>query len=120
MRENTNDHKASVPPPEKRGGIIYNVTTKVDPSIATEWLRWIRGEHIPEMKATGCFYDAVVSQLLETDDTDGPTYAVQYFAESKAVYNLYIEKSAAGMRQKAFDKWGSKFISFRSLMKVVN
>lgn len=120
MIENTNDLKVPVPPSVGERGIIYNVTTKVDNDISAEWLQWIMQEHITQVKATGCFYDAAVLQLLETDDTEGVTYTVQYKAESKALYNLYIEKFAPEMRQKSFDKWGNKIIAFRSLMKVVN
>jgi hydroxyethylthiazole kinase-like sugar kinase family protein len=100
--------------------IIYNVTTKVDGSIQNNWVEWAKNEHIPEIIATGCFSSATLAQLLETDDTDGPTYTIQYHAESKALYNLYIEKFAVTMRQKAFDKWGNQFIAFRSLMQVVH
>jgi len=100
--------------------IIYNVTTKVDSAIQHEWLSWLKEEHIPDILNTGCFTNANILQLLETDDTDGPTYAIQYLAESKALYNRYIEKFAGIMRQKSFDKWGNQFIAFRSVMQVVN
>ncbi len=99
--------------------IVYNVTTKVTTAIASDWLQWLNEEHIPEIIYTGCFTHATILQLLETDDSEGPTYTVQYFAESKSNYNMYMEKFAATMRQKAFDKWGDKFIAFRSLMEVV-
>jgi hypothetical protein len=100
--------------------IIYNVTTKVDYSIADSWLDWLKTEHIPDIISTGCFTHAVILCLLETDDTEGSTYAVQYHAESKDLYNQYIEKYAGLMRKKAMDKWENKFIAFRSLMEVVN
>jgi hypothetical protein len=100
--------------------IVYNVTTKVTAAIASDWLQWINEEHIPDIINTGCFTNATVLQLLETDDSEGPTFTVQYFAESKLNYNIYIEKFAAAMRQKAFNKWGDKFIAFRSLMQVIN
>ena len=100
--------------------IIYNVTTKIDHSIAAHWVEWLKNEHIPEIISTGYFTHAVVLCLLETDDTEGITYAVQYHAESKAFYNQYMEKYAVLMRKKATDKWDNKFISFRSLMQVVN
>ena len=100
--------------------IIYNVTIKVDASIHHEWLSWLKQEHIPDIIKTGCFTSANILRLLETDDIDGPTYAIQYFAESKALYNIYIEKYAGLMRQKSFDKWGNQFIAFRSLLEVVN
>ena len=81
---------------------IYNVTIKVHDSIKEEWLSWLQKEHIPEVIQTGCFTEALVLRLLETDDTEGPTYAVQYKADSKALYNRYIEKYAGLMRQKSF------------------
>lgn len=100
--------------------IIYNVTTKVDTSIKNDWIEWAKNEHIADVIATGYFTHATLAQLLETDDTEGPTYTIQYYAPSKALYNLYMEKFAAVMRQKAFDKWGNKFIAFRSLMQIVH
>jgi hypothetical protein len=99
---------------------IYNVTIKVDDAIKYEWLNWLQEEHIPEVISTGCFRQAAVLRLLEVDDTEGPTYTIQYQAESKALYNQYIDRFAGLMRQKSFDRWGDKFIAFRSLMQVVN
>lgn len=99
---------------------IYNVTIKVHSSIWEQWLQWLQEEHVPEVLATGCFSDARVLRMLETDDSEGPTFTVQYSAESKAAYNKYIEQHAGLMRQQSFDKWGDKFIAFRSLMQVVN
>ncbi len=99
---------------------IYNVTIKVEHSIAKEWLSWLKEEHIPDLIKTGCFTRATILHLVDADDEEGITYAVQYHAESKAHYNRYIEKFADGMRKKGLDKWGNKFIAFRTLMQVVN
>lgn len=99
--------------------IIYNVTIKVDESIADLWLQWLLNEHVPEVMNTGCFSSHKVVRLLEVDDTEGPTYAVQYQAASKADYNRYLEKFASEMRQRSIDRWGNRFIAFRSVMQVV-
>jgi hypothetical protein len=100
--------------------IVYNVTTKVTPAIHNNWLQWIKEEHIPDIISTGCFTHATVLQLLDVDDSEGPTFTVQYFTASKSLYNNYIAAHAEKMRQKAFDKWGDQFIAFRSLMQVIN
>lgn len=100
--------------------IVYNVTVKVDAGIANEWLEWLQTEHISDVIGTGCFSKASILKLLDVDETEGPTFAIQYFTESKAMYNQYIEKYAGLMRQKSYDKWGDKFIAFRSVMQVVN
>jgi Sec7-like guanine-nucleotide exchange factor len=99
---------------------IYNVTIKVADEIAAEWLKWLKEEHVPAVLATDCFTKATIVKLLEIDDNEGPTYAIQYLAESKGLYNHYIEKFADDMRQKSFDKWGDRFIAFRSLMQVIH
>lgn len=99
--------------------LLYNVTTKVSQIIADEWLQWIKEEHIPEMVATRCFTHASVLRLMEIDDEEGPTFAVQYFAESQADYDRYLQVFANALRHKSFEKWGNQFISFRSLMHIV-
>lgn len=53
--------------------LIYNITTKVDHSIADAWLQWMKEEHIPEVIATGCFSQSRILRLLEVDETDGLT-----------------------------------------------
>ena len=99
---------------------IYNVTIKIQEPIHEPWLQWLKEEHVPEVLATGCFTNATIVRLLEVDDSEGPTYAVQYVAESKSLYNRYIENFAGTLRQKSFDKWGNQFMGFRSLMQVIN
>lgn len=100
--------------------IIYNVTSKIDWSIHEQWVQWMQGEHMPEVVATGCFTQSQLLRLLETDEEEGPTYMAQYFAENKEQHENYIETFAPLLRQKGLDKWGNGFISFRSLMEVVN
>jgi hypothetical protein len=99
--------------------IIYNVTIKVEHSIAEEWLQWLKKEHIPDMLNTGCFSNASVLRLLETDDAEGVTYAVQYMAGDKDSYDGYIKRFSESMRRKSMEKWGDKFIAFRTVMEVI-
>jgi hypothetical protein len=99
---------------------IYNVTIHIDHSIHEAWLQWMNETHIPDVMNTGCFEKFVFVRVLETDETEGPTYAVQYYALSKAQYNRYIDLYSAKLRKDGMDKWANKFIAFRTLMEVVN
>ena len=99
---------------------IYNVTLKIDWSIEKDWLSWMLDEHMPEVLNTGCFEKYQLLRLIEVDETDGPTFAAQYTATSREAYNKYITLYAEGLRQKSFDKWGNRFIAFRSVMEVVH
>jgi hypothetical protein len=99
--------------------IIYNVTIKVEASIAADWLMWMKQEHIPDVMGTGCFSSFKIVRLLEIDDSEGPTYAIQYYAESKDNYNRYIQTHAVKLRDKSFARWGERFMAFRSVMQEV-
>jgi hypothetical protein len=99
---------------------IYNVTTKVEPSVHEEWVEWMKQIHIPEVMNSGCFTQFQFVRLLELDDSDGPTYAVQYHSDSKEAYHQYLEIFATKLRNEVYAEWGNKVISFRSFMQVVH
>jgi hypothetical protein len=61
--------------------ILYNVTTSLEPSIADEWVAYMRDHHMAEVVGTGCFIRSVLLRLLNEED-DGVTYAAQYFSVS--------------------------------------
>lgn len=100
--------------------IAYNTTIKVDPAIETAWLQWLQQEHIPDIMSSGRFTHWKMFRLLEQDDTDGLTFVIQYFASTLENYYEYIEEYAPLLQQKAFDKWGDRFIVFHTVMQVVN
>lgn len=99
---------------------IYNVTTQLAWAIHDEWLAWMQEIHIPEVVATGCFTHHRMVRVLEVDETEGPTYAVQYFTDTLEMYQSYLAKYAPALRKNSINKWGNACISFRSLMEVVH
>jgi hypothetical protein len=99
--------------------IVYNITIKINPAIETEWIQWQKLEHIPAIMATGLFSGFKFYRLLNQDQQDGMTYIIQYFASSKENYDHYIESFAEQLRQKALEKWGDRFIAFRTIMEAV-
>ena len=98
---------------------IFNVTTKVNWSIHEAWLEWMQTEHMPALLRTNCFVRYQLLKLHEQDEEEGPTYIAQYFAESKALYNRYMEVYADAIREDYLDKWGNNFIAFRTLLEVI-
>ena len=99
---------------------MYNITTKVHSSINADWLQWQREEHIPEIIHTGLFTGYKFFRLLEQDDSEGCTYAVQYTAATEENYLDYMQRFAPLLRKKALEKWGDRIISFRSLLEVIH
>ena len=99
--------------------IVYNIANKVETAIEADWVQWQQQEHIPAIMASGQFTDYKFYKLLDEDDDDSATYIIQYFAPAKENYHNYIRNFAPQRRQEAFEKWGDRFIAFRSLMQVV-
>lgn len=98
---------------------IYNVTVKVEAAVAADWLQWLLEVHAPALIATHCFTDYRLVKLLEVDDTEGPTYAVQYLADSMEDYNRFVQQHAAHFQQLAQQQWGNRYFAFNTLMQVV-
>ncbi len=100
--------------------IVYNVTIQVNWKIHEEWLDWMKQVHIPEILSTGMFTHHSMLKLLDVDETDGPTYAIQYFATDRDKYESYLTNYAPALREKSISRWSDQFHAFRTLMEVVN
>jgi hypothetical protein len=100
--------------------IIYNVTVNVDDAIAKEWVIWMRDIHIPEVIATGMFVSHTFSKLLSRqEDETGTTYVIQYMAPDMQHYERYQAEFASALQTDAKNKFGDRFVAFRTLMEQV-
>ena len=100
--------------------LVYNVTINIDPDVEEEWKVWMRDVHIPEVLGTGRFTDFKFLKLLsESPEASGSTYAVQYFSPSIDQVELYLNNEAAALQKSHTDKYGSKFVAFRTLLEEV-
>lgn len=100
--------------------LIYNVTIKLEHTIENDWVQWMQKEHMPALLATGCFHGYQLNKLLEQDESEGVTYVAQYYCHTKEDYLRYIDQFSNAMRQAGLDKFGNKFIAFRTLMKKIS
>ena len=98
--------------------ILYNVTVSVDREIEAEWLAWMKSAHVLDVINTGMFQTAKIFKLLQVDD-EGATYAFQYFTDSLDKIEIYQRDFAAGLQQEVVDRYGDKFVAFRTLMEEV-
>lgn len=98
---------------------ILNVTSKVTWPIHEAWLQWMKEVHIPGVMATGCFTRSRILRLLETDEAEGPTYAIQYTALDLGHYETFVKQFDPALRLEMTKKWGDRYIAFRSLMQEV-
>jgi len=71
--------------------LIYEVTAKVDASIAAEYEAYMTDKHIPELLATGYFAAAF---FAKNDDI----YRIGYHCDSQANLDAYFENDAERLR----------------------
>lgn len=100
--------------------VVYNVTCNLETSLATEWLEWMKSEHLPEVMATGCFKEYKVMKLMSNEDDDhGVNYAIQYLCESHETLAHYRSEFGPGLQAKTFAKFGERVLAYRSVLEVV-
>ncbi len=98
---------------------VYNVSLKLEWEIVEAWLKWMREEHLQEVLDTGCFTEAKMFKLLDQDDSEGPTFIVQYTCNKKIDYLKYKTHFAPALQQKGAEKFEQKMVAFRSLMEQI-
>lgn len=99
---------------------IYSVTINIDKTAEKEWLRWMENIHIPNMLATGKFFEAKLCQVMIDEDMGGVTYSTQYTAHTKTLLEQYYKEDADRLRSEAIQKFGDKIVAFRTELKVLN
>ena len=100
--------------------ILYNITINVEQSVEQEWLRWMQTEHVLDVLNTKMFVTARIFRLLDVEQSEGTsTYAVQYFAKNRDDYERYQQEFAPRLQQESQQKYGTKTVSFRTLMEEV-
>ena len=99
--------------------IVHNITVKVDPAIGEQWKQWQVNEYIPAVMSTSLFTEYRFYKLLGEHEEGGSTYVIQFFANTAAQLNEYLEKHAPHFKEIALEKWGNQFIAFRTTMETV-
>ena len=99
---------------------ISNETFKIDWSIHEDWLAWMHQSVLPFVQNSQNAQWATLVKLLDMDEQDGPTYALQIGIASKADYNRLMEIELPPLMQKAYTKWQDRFLGFRTLMEVLS
>jgi len=100
--------------------IIYNVTVNINTEVEVKWFKWMKEVHVHEVMATGYFKEYKFLKLLnEVPEAEGSTYAIQYFSETLANLNQYIEKESQTLQQRTLQKFPNQFVSFRTILEEV-
>ncbi len=98
---------------------IYNVTVNIADEVHTEWLRWMKSVHIPDVMKTGCFIDSGILKVLYVED-EGHTYSIQYKFLEMADIEKYQKEFAPALQEEHSKKFKDKYTAFRTLLQIVD
>ncbi len=73
--------------------VSYEVTVDVEPKIAEAFEHYMRGKHIPEILATGCF------RAIEFQRASPTRFRTSYRAASQADLDRYLAEHTARFRE---------------------
>ena len=99
---------------------IYNVTINIDDTVHDQWIRWMQDIHIPDMLATGKFIEAKMCRVLVEEEMGGITYSIQYTTKDKDTLEQYYREDAHRLRQDGQERFGGKFVAFRTELELVD
>jgi len=98
--------------------IIYNVTVNIENDVRDEWVSWMKQKHIPDVMQTGYFIEYKMCKVL-VDEEQGTTYSIQYTCAGMDELKKYQTTEAPRLQKEVADKYGNKFVAFRTLLEVI-
>lgn len=99
--------------------VLYNVTVNIDEDVHDEWLQWMKEVHIPDVMNTGHFLENKICKIL-AESEGGISYAIQYLCKDMNEYENYQSSHAPRLQKDHTDRYGGKFVAFRTLLEVVH
>jgi hypothetical protein len=101
--------------------IVYSVTVTIRKDLESDWLKWMKEVHIPDVMKTGFFFDwQIQKQILPENGIDEITYAINFFTKSLELYQQYAEKEAPRLRNDHNEKFGGKFNASRAVYSLIS
>lgn len=77
-------------------------------------------KHIPDVMQTGFFVEKRMTKVIDGHEEGAINYNIQYMCESVEKLNEYNEKCAPKLQKDHGDKFGDKFIAFRTLLEIMD
>ena len=99
--------------------IVYSVTVSLAPEIEVDWKEWMLSKHIPDVMQTNYFVEKRMTKVIDGHEEGAINYNIQYMCESIDKLNEYNEKCAPALQKEHGNRYGDKFIAFRTLLEVI-
>ncbi len=100
--------------------MYYVIYILVDGSRATDWVKWMVDEHIPDVMATGCFVSSSLVRDSDADDRKRVGYRAYYRTATDADMERYERDHALRLRAEHSTRYAGAFSARREVLPVVS
>lgn len=97
---------------------ILNITFKVSWPVYETWLDWLKLNWLPKM-SNGQMQDVLMLRLLDVDESDGATFAIQFKVSSIALLEQLEQQWLQEGQEQMHRVWGTECVHFATKMQVV-
>jgi len=95
--------------------LTYQVKIKIDASVESEWLAWMKIKHVPDVIATGLIKSF---QILKPESKE-QLYLFHYHFESRKDYERYQKEFASELKTHPTEKFPNRFTAERELLEWI-
>ncbi len=98
--------------------LIFNTSYHISQNFYNEWFSWLRSEHIPFMLASGKFRSPQLAKIIQTDETDGSSYSLQFNIENMDELLQWHEENGQYFDTHCSRKFGSEVLFFSTVLEI--
>lgn len=98
----------------------YNITTRVENTIADAWILWQQKVHIPSCLQTGSVAGYQFHKLLGHDEEDIQLFVLQLQIPSESDLQTFTSMHEPDLKLLSEKKWGDSVLEFRSLLQNID
>lgn len=99
--------------------ILYNVTVSIDYDVHTNWLKWMKEVHVPNVLATGLFIENKIAKI-HAEEEGGVSYSIQYLLKSWEDYHNYKKNFSLELQKEYHAAYGNKSVAFRTVLEILH
>jgi len=99
--------------------LLYNVTFHVAVEVVEPFRSYMEETHLPAIRESKAIVDHKLLRLLQQDETEAVTFALQYFLPDAGTYNHHISVMDVSLKTDLFERFGENVLYFCTLMETI-
>lgn len=97
----------------------YQVHVEIDCDIQSEWEKWMREVHIPDVMQTGLFVRCRIYKAEAAPDTERAHYVFQYEAANRSDFERYQSEHSPALQKEHTERYEGRYKAWREILELL-